>query len=165
MAMRPILSAVFAACIIGHPTLHAGQSSPPPAPDQLVGTWQLVLAKSSYRPGPAPISETRSYNRGPNGVEGTIQRRFPDGRSERIEYVAEFDREYPVQGTDLYDHILLKRIDARTAEAVLSHAGNIYGVTRREIAVDGKSMTITFKRQTDQGITVMNVAVYERIAP
>ena len=100
------------------------------------------MAKSNYYPGPGPTSETRTYKRGPNGVEGTIERRFANGRSQRIEYVAEYDREYPV-----------------------SHAGRVYGVARRVIAPSGASMTITLNRESSTGPNVLNRAVYERVIP
>ena len=77
-------------------------------------------------------------------------------------FVAEYDREYPVMGTEEYDHILMKRISARTAEAVLSHAGRVYGTARRVINDSGKSMTITFKRE-GSGTTVNNTALYEKL--
>ena len=143
----------------------ASQAPRPAKEEPIVGTWRLNAAKSRYLPGPGPVSETRTYKRGPNGVEGTILRRFPDGRSERIEYVAEYDREYPVIGTEDYDHILLKRIDERTAEAVLSHAGRVYGTARRVIAPSGNNMTITLRRETASGDVIMNTAVYERVGP
>ena len=107
----------------------------PKTPDHLVGVWQLNLAKSRYFPGPAPTSETRTYTREGDSVVGVIRRMFPDGRSDRIEYTANFDREYPVMGTEDYDHVVLKRIDEYTSEAVLSHAGRVYGIARRVIAV------------------------------
>jgi hypothetical protein len=144
-------------------SLHA--QAVPAKDDPIIGIWQLNVTRSQYHPGPGPVSETRSYRRGANGVEGTIQRRFADGRSERIEYVAEYDREYPVSGTDAYDHILLKRIDERTAQAVLSHAGRVYGVARRVIASSGATMTITLKRESSTGQAVLNTAVYERVTP
>jgi hypothetical protein len=164
--MRPnhvLTQAVLAVIVGGSLSLYAAQSASVAAQDQLIGTWQLDIEKSSYVPGPGPISETRTYMRGPNGVEGTIQRRFRDGRSERIEYIAEYDREYPVTGTQAYDHILLKRIDSYTAEAVLSHAGRAYGTARRVIAQDGKTMTITFRTESGSGPTISNVALYERV--
>jgi hypothetical protein len=164
--MRPthvFIPAVLAVMVGGAFSLHAAQSAPVAGQDQLIGTWQLNVAKSRYVPGPGPTSETRTYMRGPNGVEGTIQRRFRDGRSERIEYIAEYDREYPVTGTQAYDHILLKRIDAYTAEAVLSHAGRAYGTARRVIAQDGKTMTITFRTESGSGPTINNVALYEKV--
>ena len=50
-------------------------------------------------------------------MKGTIRRLRDDGRQEVIEYRADFDHEYPVMGTEAYDTIRLKRIDAHTAEA------------------------------------------------
>jgi len=140
----------------------------PPAaaklPEHLVGVWQLNAAKSRYFPGPGPIMETRTYLREGEDVVGVIQRTFQDGRRERIEYTANFDREYPVMGTDDYDHVTLKRIDEFTSEAVLSHAGRVYGTARRVIAADNKSMMITFRRQNETGPSVYNVVYYDRIA-
>jgi hypothetical protein len=129
--------------------------------DLLIGSWQLDLVKSRYTPGPPPRSEVRTYVRDRDGMKGTIRRRRDDGREEVIEYRADFDREYPVMGTAAYDTIRLKRIDARTAEAVLSHAGRVFGTARRAISEDGRTLTITF-RQENQGILESNVAVYRR---
>jgi hypothetical protein len=134
------------------------------APDHLVGVWQVNLAKSHYFPGPAPTSETRTYTREGESVVGVIDRVFKDGRREHIEYTANFDREYPVVGTQEYDHVVLKRLDEFNSEAVLSHAGRVYGIARRTISNDGQSMTITFRRENETGPSVYNVAVYERIA-
>ena len=158
------IPAVFVIVACGALSLHAAQPAPVPEQDWLLGTWELNITKSNYTPGPGPIREVRTYTRGPNGVEGTIQRRFKDGRSERIEYIAEYDREYPVTGTEAYDHVLLKRIDAYTAEAVLSHAGRVYGTARRVIAQDGHTMTITFRSDQSQR-TIVNVALYEKVEP
>jgi hypothetical protein len=144
----------------------AGQRAPAAAkmPEHLVGVWQLNAAKSRYFPGPGPIMETRTYVREGEDVVGVIQRTFQDGRRERIEYTANFDREYPVMGTDDYDHVTLKRIDEYTSEAVLSHAGRVYGTARRVIAADNKTMMITFRRQNESGPSVHNVVHYDRIA-
>jgi hypothetical protein len=158
-----LVAVILTANIANILPLRAAQAPSTTPEDYIVGTWQLDVAKSKYSPGPGPISETRTYSRGPNGIEGTIQRRFADGRSERIEYVAEFDREYPVMGTEEYDHILMKRISARTAEAVLSHAGRAYGTARRVIDEPGKTMTITFKRESSSGTAINNTAFYEKV--
>lgn len=139
------------------------QSPSSAEPDWLVGAWRLDLEKSTYRPGPGPSGETRTYVRDGANVLGVIERTFPDGRRERIEYTANYDREYPVTGTEDYDHVVLKRIDRFTSEAVLSHAGHVFGTARRVIAVDGKSMTITFRRDSETGVSVLNFAYYERL--
>jgi hypothetical protein len=129
--------------------------------DILLGTWHLDLVKSRYVPGPPPRSETRTYVREKEGMKGTIRRLRDDGREEVIEYRADFDHEYPVMGTEAYDTIRLKRIDARTAEAVLSHAGRVFGTARRVVSEDGRTMTITF-RQEDRGNLESNIAVYRK---
>lgn len=129
--------------------------------DILLGAWQLDLAKSRHIPGPPPRSETRTYVRDKEGMKGTIRRQRDDGREEVIEYRADFDHEYPVMGTEAYDTIRLKRIDAHTAEAVLSHAGRVFGTARRVVSQDGRTLTITF-RQEDRGILTNNIAVYRK---
>ena len=130
--------------------------------DLLVGTWQLDLAKSKYSPGPAPRDETRTYARDNEGLKGTIRRRLADGREEVIEYRADFDHEYPVVGAGAYDTIKLTRINARTARAVLSHAGRVFGTARRIVSDDGQTLTIELRRE--ENTAVNNVALYRKQA-
>jgi hypothetical protein len=136
------------------------QTTRPVEPDRLTGTWQLDLARSKYSPGPPPKSETRVYTRDHEGLKGLMVRHWADGREERIEYRADFDKEYPVSGTDVFDAVTFKRVDERTADAVLSHAGRVFGTARRVISEDGQTMTITFRREG--GTVVNNVAVYRK---
>jgi hypothetical protein len=159
----PALLVLVVFVAVGNGPALAAQSALAKDPDHLIGAWDLNVAKSRYRPGPAPSSETRTYLRQGQDVIGVIQRAFPDGRRERIEYTANYDREYPVTGTEDYDHVVLKRIDRYTSEAVLSHAGRVFGTARRVIAADGKSMTITFRRDSESGVSVLNVAHYEKL--
>jgi hypothetical protein len=161
--MRLLRSLIVALVAVGTTPVLTAQSTLPKEPDQLVGAWRLDAAKSRYRPGPAPVSETRTYVRDGDNVLGVIRRTFPDGRRQSIEYTANYDREYPVTGTEDYDHVVLKRIDRYTSEAVLSHAGRVFGTARRVIAADGQSMTITFRRDSETGVSVMNVAYYDRL--
>jgi hypothetical protein len=154
-----LLFAATASFFIPESRLH-GQS-PASEQDLLLGSWQLDLVKSRYTPGPPPRSEVRTYVRDKDGMKGTIRRRREDGREEVIEYRADFDREYPVMGTPAYDTIRLKRIDSHTAEAVLSHAGRVFGTARRTISEDGRTLTITF-RQENQGNLESNIAIYRK---
>ena len=99
--MRPphaVICAVVAASIGAGISLHAFQTAPA-KPDPIIGIWQLNAAKSNYFPGPGPISETRTYKRGPNGVEGTIERRLPAAGPSASSTWPSDDREYPVSGT------------------------------------------------------------------
>jgi hypothetical protein len=67
-----------------------------------------------------------------------------------------------VTGIEEYDTVTLRKIDELTSDAVLSHAGTVYGVARRVIAADGKTMTITFDRKSSE-TPVHNVAVYDKV--
>ena len=159
--MRLLVPILFAV-VLGNQSLLA-QSGTSTQNDRLIGKWVLDPSKSSFHPGPGPIRDIRTYTRSPNGLIATIQRTFRDGRSQQIEYIAEYDREYPVTGTDEYDHLLLKRMDEYTAEAVLSHGDKVYGSARRRISPDGKTMTITFSRNLGGvGVPITNVSVYEK---
>ena len=134
------------------------------APAALVGTWRLDVEKSRYSPGPPLRDEMRVYTHSQDGVTGVVTRTYADGHVDRYEYVANFGGEYMVTGHPEYDAVTLRRIDDLSSEAVLSHAGSVYGVARRMISADGTTMTITFDRK-DRDEPVHNVAVYHKQHP
>jgi hypothetical protein len=134
-------------------------ADPPP---QLIGTWRLNVARSKYSPGPPLRSETRVYTRRADGVHGVVTRVHADGRTEKFEYTANFGKDLMVTGIPDYDAVTLRKIDELTSDAVLSHAGTVYGVARRAIAPDGKTMTITFDRKNAEA-RIHNVAVYDKV--
>ena len=140
--------------------LLGAQSSVKAEDEVLLGVWRVDLAQSRYYPGPPPVSETRTFSRDKDGLKGTVLRKLRDGREELIEYRADPDREYPVSGTDAYDAVRFRRIDAHTSDAVLSHGGRVFGTARRVISSDGRTMTITF-RQEDPAL-VKNEVVYRK---
>jgi hypothetical protein len=152
------VSLVFAVVLALH-TLLSGQT--PSTDDALLGTWRIDLAASRYQPGPAVRNETRTYIRQDDGVLGRIDRVHADGRRELIEYRADLGHQVPVSGTRAYDAIRLKRIDQYTTEGVLSHAGRVFGYSRRTIAPDGRTMTIVFRRE-EPGDMVDNRVVYRK---
>jgi len=142
----------------------AGPQAPPPyvaARDPAVGTWRLNLQKSKYYPGPAPQSETRTYEADGDFLKCTIRRVDGKGRAETIAYKANYDNPYPVTGSTDYDAIKMTRIDDRTAESVLSHAGRVFGIARRVLAANRMTMTITLRREGE--VLMNNVAFYERV--
>jgi len=132
------------------------------APAVLLGTWELNVQKSQYSPGPPLRAESRVYRRTADGVTGVVSRTYASGEMERYEYIANFGGEYMVTGTPAYDAVKLTRLTELSSEALLTHAGMIYGVARRVIAADGRSMTITFDRK-DNDHPVHNVAVYDKV--
>ena len=81
-----------------------------------------------------------------------------------IDYRADADHDSPVSGTQAYDAIRFKRVDRYTTEAVLSHAGRVWGTARRVLSENGETLTIVFRR-FEPGDMVSNVAVYSKVRP
>src|SRR2546425_210411 len=85
------------------------------AADPIAGTWKLNRAKSKYSPGPTPTSATITYEETADGIKRTGENLLPDGSKTSFEYTAKYDgADYPVTGSDTYDSITLKRINANT---------------------------------------------------
>lgn len=164
-ARRQVLAtlAAFIAALAVSPAVDAQLRPTAEPPPQLIGTWRLNVARSKYTPGPPLRSETRVYTRKADGVHGVVTRVHADGRTEKFEYTANFGKDLMVTGIPQYDSVTLRKVDDLTSDAVLSHAGTVYGVARRTIAPDGKSMTITFDRKSTEA-RVHNVAVYDKVA-
>ena len=144
-------------------SLVVGQPKATPDKDLALGTWILDVEKSIYRPGPAPRSQTRTYEAHPDGVLAKITTVDADGNSLSAEYVADYDSlEYPITGSMTVDALSLKRVNAYTAEATLMHASKVIGRARRVISEDGKTMTITYKGTGQRGQEVDITAVYDK---
>ena len=158
----PLIAGV-ALLLTSWPSHPVAQSNAIPIEDAILGTWRLDLSKSRYSPGPPPRGETRIYARDATGVIGRIERHHADGRTEVIDYRADANHDVPVYGTRAYDAIRFRRVDPHTIEGVLSHAGNVYGFSRRIISPDGQTLTVTFRRE-ERGDMVNNVAVYRKDA-
>ena len=133
------------------------------AADPLVGTWKLNLAKSKFSPGPAPKDETRVYESQGEGIKVTVITLAADGHSTTVHIAANYDgKDYPVTGSSVYDAIALKRINQQIAEGILMHGSNPVATSRREISVDGRTLTIIYKTAGNQDRPIDNRAVYDK---
>ena len=133
------------------------------AADASIGTWKLNVAKSTFRPGPPPVAETRIYKAQPKGVRTTVTTTWADRTSTTVEYPANYDgKDYPVEGSRDVDAVVLTRMDDFTSGATLKHAGKEIGVARRVVSRNGKTMTISYKGVNTRGDRVDNVVVYDR---
>jgi len=158
--------------------------------DPAIGTWELNLAKSQFHPGPAPRSQTRTYDvltavrkvrvAGVNAEGKAIVVEYPvpygtgvikmtakgidaEGKPALMEYTAVYDgKDYPFLGNPNADTISLKRIDDFTIEATTKRAGKIAPVGRRVISKEGKVMTITSRGTNAKGETVDNILVFDK---
>jgi hypothetical protein len=87
------------------------------------GAWKLNLAKSTYDPGPAPQSETRTYKASGDGLASTVDRIEADASHTAIHWAAHFDgNDNPYVGSPIYDTIALTKADALNLDAIQKKA-------------------------------------------
>jgi hypothetical protein len=133
------------------------------AADPAAGTWELNLAKSKFSPGPAPKSQTRTYEVTGDNVKYSLKGVDAEGKPILVEYTAKYDgKDYPVAGVPDFDTISLKRVNATTAEATLKKGGKVVQTSKRVVAKDGKSLTLTTKGKNAKGQAVDNVVVFDK---
>jgi hypothetical protein len=148
---------VFAALVIvlAAGTVLLAQSNP------FVGTWKLNLASSKYNPGPAPQSQTRTWDASGmvmvNGV-GATGKPFSYGYSVKGE-----GKDSPTMGAipNKADMISTKKIDANTYEATFTKGGKQVETTTFTVSNGGKTLTIDAKGTPDAGF-VENVQVLDK---
>jgi hypothetical protein len=133
------------------------------AADTAVGTWNLNLAKSTFSPGPAPKSQTRTYAESAQGITLTVKTTAADGK-ESTETLAFKDdgKPYPVSGNPDFDMVSVTRVDAFTVHSTQTKAGAAIGTGVRTVSKDGKTLTFKQKGTHTNGTKYDNVSVYDR---
>jgi hypothetical protein len=150
------LAAITMACLC------SGQLAAQPA-DPINGTWELNVAKSRFDPGPAPRSQTRTYESDGKVVHMTSRGVNAEGQITEVEYTASYDGEdAPMPGSPVADTVSLKRIDYSTSEATLKKNGKVVSTSTRVISKDGKEMTVTTTGQNEKGQTIRSELLFER---
>lgn len=132
------------------------------APDLVVGTWHLNLAKSTGN-APLPKSETRTYASTPYGIALTWKRESADGKNSIVSTTFKYDgKDYPVTGSPDLDTLNAKRVDANTIESTLKRMGKDIGTAKRTVSTDGKMLTLDSKLTTTKNDEVTTTYVYDR---
>jgi hypothetical protein len=133
------------------------------AADAVVGTWKLNLAKSTFSPGPAPKSQTRTYIESAQGITVTIKTTDADGKESTTTLVFKDDgKSYPVSGSPDFDAVSVKRVDALTLNSTQTKAGAPVGTGVRSVSKDGKTMTFTQKGTHANGGKFEDVLFYDK---
>ena len=131
--------------------------------DPVIGTWELNLAKSKYDPGPAPKSQTRTYEAVGESLKVSIEGVTAEGKETHTDYTGKYDgKDFPVSGNPDADTMSLKRIDDSTAEATLKKAGKVVINSTRLISKDGKVMTVKTKGTNAKGGAFNNTLVFDK---
>lgn len=146
--------------------LAAGLGSMPwaaDAPDPIIGTWTLNVAKSTFTSSPAPKSQTRTYAQSAQGTSVTFNGVAADGSPISGHSIFKYDgKDYAITGSPDYDTMSLKRLNGSTVRSTLTKAGKVVGTTIRSISGHGKVMTMATKSKDTKGAPIDFVAVYDR---
>lgn len=131
--------------------------------DAHIGTWKMNAAKSKLPQDQALKSQTRTYVVYGDGLKATIASVNADGSKTARGYSAHFDgKESPYSGSQMYDTIALKKLDANTMEATLKKSGKVVEITRNAVSKDGKVMTVTSNGTDAKGKKYTSVTVLEK---
>src|SRR5450755_1720970 len=133
------------------------------AADSAIGTWKLNLAKSTFSPGPAPKSQTRTYVESAQGIALTIKTTAADGKESTATLTFKDDgKPYPVSGNPDFDMVSVTRVDALTVHSTQTKAGANVGTGVRTVSKDGKTLTFAQKGTHASGGKYDDVLVYDR---
>lgn len=158
--MKAILKTAFVAVLLA-----AGSAAvvAAPAADPVIGTWQLNVAKSKFSPGPAPTSDTRTYEATDKGTAMTWKSVGADGKEIVAKSTFKADgKDYPLTGIPNFDSLSLKQVDDHTVQSTQKKAGKVVGTTTRTISKDGKVLTLKSKGTGATGVAYDNVMVYDK---
>jgi hypothetical protein len=147
---------IAAAALI--PDVPAGQAS-----DPIAGTWEMIPAKSTFNPGPASRSETRTYEVLGTSVRLTSVVVDADGTSRTVKSSYTVDgKVYPVAGAADVDGQSLTQVDRFTVDVNMLKNGKVVRTATRTVSKDGKTLTIWFRGTDATGRTFDNRLVFER---
>src|ERR1700692_52022 len=102
------------------------------AADAVAGTWKLNVAKSTFSPGPALKSQTRTYAESAQGMTLTLKTTASDGKESTATLTFKDDgKPYPVSGNPDFDMVSVTRVDPLTVHSTQTKAGGTRGSVAR----------------------------------
>ena len=133
------------------------------APDPLVGTWKLDVAKSTYKPGPAPKSATVVITPAGKGLKIDIDAVGGDGKPMKWMYANERDgKETPVTGNPAYDAVMVAQNSPTEGTITYKKGGKTIATAKTSLSKDGKTLTVTTTGTDPMGQAMNNVALYTK---
>ena len=135
----------------------------PGAKSPFFGTWNLLLAKSTFSPGPPLKGQTAKLDPVDGGMKVVADRTEADGKTTHFEWTAKFDgKDYPVKGDPARDAVSVKKIDDYTLEITNKKDGKVTGTIKAVYARDGKSRLETTTGTNPQGQKINNVTAWDK---
>jgi hypothetical protein len=130
--------------------------------DPFVGSWKLDVAKSKYDPGPAPKSQTRTWD-----ASGKVTVEGVNAAGKAVTYgypIMNDGKDYPTTGAipNGADTISSKKIGPNTVEVNFKRGGKPAETTKFAVSKGGKMLTISAKGTNPDGSPFNNVTVWEK---
>jgi hypothetical protein len=138
-----------------------GAAAQTQTPDPLAGTWKLDVAKSTYKPGPAPKSATVVITSEGKGIKVAVDAVMVDGPLKWGYSSARDGKDTPVTGHPLYESAAATQNSPTEGTIVYKRAGKTVATTKTSVSKDGKTLTVT-STGTDAKGEFNNVGVYTK---
>jgi hypothetical protein len=149
-------TAVAALCVLA---LGVGTSA---QTDPMAGTWKLDVAKSTYKPGPAPKSATVVLDAVGKGLKVSVNTVTGDGPM-KWGYASQGDgKDVPVTGNPAYDTANVTRTSPSESTIVYKKGGKAVVTVKASVSMDGKTLTTTTDGTDSKGQAMHNVAYYTK---
>ena len=132
------------------------------APDPLMGTWKLDVAKSTYKPDPAPKSLSVLIEPASgNGMKVSVDGVAADDTPIKVTYTSMRDgKDAPVTGSPVYDTAAVTQTNPHEGTIVYKKGGKMVITAKASVAKDGKTMTVDYTGMNPKGQVLHNVAHY-----
>ena len=159
-----ILSKRSVGVFVGIAALIVASAASAQTAEPIIGTWKLDVAKSTYKPGPAPKSSTLTIEPAGKGLKVAVDAVNADGSPLKWGFTTLRDgkEEAPVTGNPMFDVVTSTRTSATAGTNVYKKGGKVAMTTNVAISSDGKTMTLTATGTDQKGQAVHNVAVYTK---
>jgi hypothetical protein len=130
--------------------------------DQLVGTWKMNVAKSQFKPGPAPQSVVTTYSREGDWIVSKSEAVDSSGkRTSRTNRVKADGAEYPYEGQNGKGTMKLQATGDGRLKSVGKRADRTTS-SEHTFSADGRVRTQVTAGANAQGQPMNNIIIWER---
>ena len=132
-------------------------------PDPIIGTWKLDVAKTTFKPGPAPKSATVVIEPAGKGIKISVDAVNADGSPMKWGFTTMRDgKDVPVTGNPAYDTAASTQNGPNAGTTEYKKGGKVVLTSKFSLSADGKTLTLTSTGTDPKGQAVHNVSVYTK---
>lgn len=138
-------------------------SSPAIAADNFIGSWKLDVAKSEFKPGPTPESQSLKLEAVEGGIKVTSRTVDAAGMTMEDTYVSKFDgTDVSWKGNTEADTASSTRVDDNSYQNVWKKRGKATMKAKVVVSADGTTLTMVQSGRDNKGAPIEIIGVYSR---